>query len=438
MPDSWGSHWFPALAAAKDGRGTATIAVVGDSVAEGLYASDLSRTSWAELLRTSITGAAASGGSGFQGMSRSETFIDGFPAGASTHYKAIPGDAWAQTGTWRTPTWPYGPGYGALVGAASGSTVTASFTGTELTIDYADRGSDWSYSVDGRRSTKIIPGTSDAQSSIRVPGLSSGTHQVVITALGTDGPWLEGITGANDRGVRLDNYSIAGLESGSWNNADSQRSGEFAGGIRNPADLIIYTLGGNDILKAVRTVAAAPVAGKAEVAGVGWQTIDAGRLVTGPGIEPGTTVVSVDPDTSVATLSRPATSSSSDVALTVTAQDVINAWRSNVLGYLTGLQHTASAITPDIVFLWVPASGNPQTETLYAQLIAQSRTVAASLGAAVIDVQAATAQPWSAWCAAGRAGNENDPSKSGADGVHPSDAGHRYIADLILKAITPQ
>jgi lysophospholipase L1-like esterase len=440
LPALWGRHWFPALAAAQDGRARATVAVVGDSVGEGLYASDLAETSWVELIRSDLVQRAGDGGSGFQGMARSQTFLEGLPARASEHYLGTPGNAWTQTGTWRTPTWPYGPGYGALVASTPGSTVTIPFTGTDLAIDYADRGSPWTYAVDGGQERRTVPADTDAPSTVRVAGLAAGPHTVRITSQGADGPWLGGIEGADDRGVRLDNYSIAGLESGAWNNADPWRSGQLVGGVRNPADLVIYTLGGNDVLKAVRDVTAAPVAGNPGVPGLGWQTIDAGRLVTGPGIPAGTTVVAVDPETSTATLSHAPTQSAAAVDLTVTAQDVVSTWRRNVEGYLNGLQRSGDGLelAPDIVFVWAPADATPQVESLYGQLKDQARAVAASVGAAFVDVQAATGQPWSDWCEAGRAGNADDPAAAGADGAHPSDAGHRYIADLVLRTITPQ
>jgi lysophospholipase L1-like esterase len=436
-PASWGGRWLPALAAAGAGEGLARVAVVGDSIGEGLYASDLERTSWAARVAGELQATAGDGGSGFEGMQRSRTFLEGFPAGASRHYLATPGNAWEQTGGWRTPQWPHGPAYGALVGTEPGSTVSIAFTGTGLVVWYADRGSPWTYSVDGGAEHRIVPAGTGAPARAALDGIPAGPHTVRITAEDADGPWLSGVEGVSERGVRVDNYSIAGLESGAWNNSDEWRSGELVGGARAPADLIIYELGGNDALKAVRTVGAMPVEGSVEVPGAGWQAIDAGRLVTGPGIPPGTTVAAVDPEASTATLSQAPTSSArAAVELVVTNTDVADVWWRNVQGYLEGLERRPDGVpAPDLVFVWAPASATPEIEERYEQLKTQSRVLADSVGAAFVDVQAATGQPWSSWCGSGRAGNENNPAASGADGGHPSDAGHSYLADLVLSVI---
>jgi lysophospholipase L1-like esterase len=440
-PAGWGSQWLPALAAARSGRAPARVAVVGDSVGEGLYASDLSRTSWPALVEARLQdggtdGRSADGGSGFEGMQRSQTFLDGFPDGAAEHYRATADNAWTQTGGWRTPQWPYGPAYGALVGTDPGSTVTVPFSGSTGSIWYIDRGSPWTYSLDGGPRRRVAPAGTSAPEQLTLSGLGPGRHTVVITADGTDGPWLSGVEGANPRGVRLDNFSIAGLESGAWNNEDRWRSGELVGGTRAPADLVIYELGGNDALKAVRPVSAATTAGVVAVPGLGWQLTDIGRLVTGDGIPPGTTVTAYAPGSSTATLSNAPTESAGTVELVVTNQDVVAGWRRNVEGYLAGLERRPDGVPrPDLVFLWAPASATPEVEERYEGLKSAGLAVATALGAAFVDVQASTGQPWTAWCQAGQAGNENDPSRSGADGAHPSDAGHRYIADLVLSMI---
>jgi lysophospholipase L1-like esterase len=436
-PETWGGRWLPALAAARADQALARIAVVGDSIGEGLYASDLERTSWAARVTGELQASGGDGGSGFEGMQRSRTFLEGFPAGASRHYLTTPGNAWDQTGGWRTPQWPHGPAYGALVATEPGSTVSIPFTGTGLVVWYADRGDPWTYSVDGGPERRVVPAGTGAPIHLDLDGLAAGTHTVRITAESTDGPWLSGVEGTSERGVRVDNYSIAGLESGAWNNSDEWRSGELVGGAGAPADLVIYELGGNDALKAVRPVGAMPIAGSVEVPGAGWQAIDVGRLVTGPGIPPGTTVAAVDPEASTATLSQAPTSSArAPVELVVTNTDVAEVWWRNVQGYLAGLERRPGGMpAPDLVFVWAPASATPEIEERYEQLKTESRVLADSLGAVFVDVQAATGQPWSSWCGSGRAGNENDPTASGADGGHPSDAGHRYLADLVLSVI---
>jgi lysophospholipase L1-like esterase len=146
-------------------------------------------------------------------------------------------------------------------------------------------------------------------------------------------------------------------------------------------------------------------------------------------------VTAVDIETGTATLSAAPTATAT-VELVVTNPDVTSGWQRNVQGYLEGLDRRPDGtLVPDLVFVWPPASATPAIEERYEQLKAASRALAESLGAAYVDVQAATQQSWSVWCGSGRAGNENDPTTSGADGGHPSDAGHRVIADLVLSAI---
>jgi lysophospholipase L1-like esterase len=316
--------------------------------------------------------------------------------------------------------------------------VTIPFSGTELTIWYIDRGGPWTYRVDGARTIQVVPKATNAPIPLHVPRLSSGTHSVQIVGTAADSPWLSGIQGSNVSGTRVDNFSVAGLESGAWNNADPWHSGMLAGGAAHPADLIIYELGGNDAINAVHPVTSATtVTGRDTVTGSGWMASDIGDLVTGPGVPVDTNVVSLDPARGSATLSHPLTQTVPKTELIVTAADAASAWSRNIQDYLKGLQRNPStgAIVPDVIFLWPPLYDTPEIQQRYAQLRDQSLAIAKSAGAAYIDITAMTGKPWSSWCKAGRAGKAQNPAEAGWDYAHPSDAGHRYIADSIMTVI---
>lgn len=454
-PSNWGQYWLPALAAAKAGSGLARVSVMGSSTAMGYYSSDLRATSWVERMRASLIAYSSNGGSGFEGMQRSDTFISGAPSGAYNRYKAI-GNTWSQVNSWSTPTFWRGPALGYLLGGGGTSTVTIPFTGAALTVWYFDNGSPWTYSIDGGLPTTVTPGSSLAPSTVHASAGSSGSHTVTI-ASGASGVWLIGVRGCNTTGVVVDNYAIAGMQSGGWNMTDSMQSGQYAGGwhsgfgTNNAAtagpgtgspDLLIIQAPTNDVIKAVQTYTnGSTTSSSTTVSSTSLRRADIGRQISGSGIPTGTTITSVSDSAGTAVISNAATATASGVTFTITDPDPATRWLTNIENYLAGVLDnvygggTGPTGATDIVFLnpLVRISSDPQR--VLRDFSSKLYGLAQTYGAAVVDIGAQYHQSWSRWFNEGKAGNGNDPTTSGNDDVHASDAGHQYMADQLLTLI---
>jgi hypothetical protein len=448
IPPGWGQHWQAKLAAAERGAGLARVGLVGTSITQGYFASNLRQTSYASRLRRSLQGFAGDGGSGYEGFQRSDVFLSGLPGSAYAHYQAS-GDAWGFTGTWTTPTWWLGPSLGYLRGTG-GSTVRIPFTGTAVDIWWFNVYSSaaWTYRVDTGATVTVTPGagvgTGDlAVTATTVSGLPAGEHLLTITS-GDPGMWLAGITGRNATGVRVDNFGIAGMESAGWANGDPFNSGTYMGGWRNPCDLLIIEGAANDVIKARHTYGnVTTTSGSTTISSVSLRPSDAGRRISGSGIPADALIVSVNDNAGTAVLSANASASASNVTVTLTDPDPVGRWISNIQQYLSGVLDNwyggGSAVEGklDVVFLWPLFPTNTGNDPLgaYKRLQSAGRSLAESYGAATVDIGALYHQSWSRWFNEGRAGNAADPAIAGNDAVHPSDAGHELIADTLLKLV---
>lgn len=440
IPADWGKNWYTAVA-----NSTSTVArlgMVGDSVGQGYWASNLRATSYFELLRANATARCGNGGSGYDGMQFSDTFGTGAPVGAYNAYKAL-GNWWAQTGTWSTPSnWSYGPSAGMLVGGASGSTITRSVVGSSVEVVYLDNTGPFTVKIDAAAPVTVTPGTSFAVSSFTTSGLSSGSHTVVVTATSGVGPYLMGFSGSNSSGVRADNYSMAGAESAVWSrlNGDPLLSCEYAAGWRRPVDLLIVEMtGANDVYHAVQSVGSVVITAASSTITGNFSFSMVGRLVTAAGLPPGTSIVSVSPGIS-ATLSAAATASSVS-SVTVTNNKVVENWASSMQSYLQGVLDGGAGTGPfgrtDVLFLIPFVSAASDSRYIYAQLRSQIWSMANDYGAAVVDLGATYRQSWNQWNYEGKAGNSSNPAVSGGDAAHPSDAGHAYISNLLSSILFP-
>jgi lysophospholipase L1-like esterase len=378
VPSDWGSAWRPKLAAAKAGTGLAVAALVGDSIGYGYWASNLNSTSWPELLRTSLIAVGGNGGSGFQGQVHSPSVMYNPNSGVPDYYKTVPSNIWTQTGTWSplaTP-WVYGPGTGSLMANSNGAQLSSTFVGSKLGIWYYDSGGAFTVKIDGTTVGTITPGVTNLVKHVgfAAPGGAVTSHSWSIAATVVSGTGIGsvicGVEGLADKGVRFDNFSFPGLYAGFVNNSDSPYlSGTFFGGWQNPADLLIYELGINDM-------------GGAD-----------------PAYPNGT-----PPDI----------------------------WAANVQSYLNGVMNTTyggdARGQTDLLLLFPITNLTGDKHALYNQYKARAVGIA--------DINAMFRTSWNAWQKAGYAGNQADPTKSGNDYNHPSDAGHAFVANQLKPLIT--
>lgn len=459
VPENWGQFWYPALSKARNGLARAQVAFMGSSETQGYFCSNLDTTSYFALVKGKLQKIGGDGGSGFRGMQYSDTFLSGLPSGAYNRYKAV-NNHWVQTlngGTISTPTFDFGPSAGAL-NIAGGATVDIPFKGKRLALWFfnAYSSSPFTYSIDGGAPTTVTPGAGMggdiAMISLLVStSLSTGSHTVRITG-GTNAVRFAGIDAENDTGVVCNNYAIAGMQSDRYSNADGFESGTYMGGHRfrnrygvtateTTPDLLIITVPPNDAIKSSQTYTSmTTVSGNATVNGLGWRQGDVGRSVSGTGIPAGATVVSVN-EAASAVLSANATASGT-VTLTVTNPRAAERFEKNWENYLGGVLDNiygggtlVSGKTDIVIVDPIMRISSDTVRPTWRQIEGRARAIADLYGAAYINVGGMLGQSWSRAINLGYMGNENDPTTSGNDDIHPSDAGHAFIANQILKII---
>lgn len=378
IPPGWGQFWKPKRNAA--GTGLATIAAVGSSSTQGLYASNLLTTSFVGRIITSLQTTYGDGGSGYFSSSRTTLW-----QGAST-----PINAWAAlSGNFATLTgadWaagnPYGPSGVYMYTQTVGNTISFTFRGTKCriyTISGAGR-SNWSYAVDGGSTVNVTDsGTGgDTVQVTTTATLSAGTHTIVLTKAGSAGTTfgVHGVTGENATGVVVNNFGISGASSAYFAGSgfiDAYGIGRWSGGPDYPADLVIYAAGANDA--------------------------NAG----------------VDPDS----------------------------WAANLRVFLQGVKdgQNMSAVkalgTTDVLILMQHIGQYDTTNLKWQSYVAQARGIAESYGAALVNMWPLGRNSWNYWNSLGYWGNSAAAGGvSGQDSIHMSDAGHQAVANAIIPVLT--
>lgn len=417
MPDTFGQFWYPALASAKAGAGLAQLAVVGDSVSVGYYASNLDTTSWVGLLRTALQSYAGDGGSGWKGIYECSLGLgtDGVNA-TNTAAWGTAGCLVALTGTWTENMGTYdGPGFSPMRASTAGATAAYTVRGRLVTVRVWQRNTgatSFTVQIDGGATATITFSTGTSSDGnytfagslatgigtyqIDLGAAATGNHAVVVTNGSASTFDLMGVSGRNAAGIVVDKYAHGGFCSVALNNASggtttafintvgtwgnnaaagtAAPSGKYSGGSLNPADCVIYAMGLND----------------------------AGSVQTSP----------------------------DNYALNV---------RAYIADVLDGGTQTG---TTDVVF-FVPHPGTIEngrtTVGLHAEYSARLRGIAEYYGAAIIDMGVRGRHSWNFWNSQGYWGNNGAAGGvSGTDQVHLSDAGHQQyfaaIASMLLVA----
>jgi lysophospholipase L1-like esterase len=251
MPPGWGARWRPARDAAGTG-GKARIAIVGDSITHGFYASNLFTTSWVGIVRNALQQSFGDGGLGY---------FTSMNSAAAGHNAAITA-AWQAAGCWvnSTGTWTadtssaMGPGIYSVDSTVVGSSLTFPARGSTVKIYTITGGTRaaYSYSIDGGTTVPVADGGGGGAANIQVTtvtGLTPTMHQVKVTHAGTAGQKLSvcGVAAENAGGVIVDNLARSGARSTGYSlNAASALNAIWNGGSAWPADLVIYSLGVND------------------------------------------------------------------------------------------------------------------------------------------------------------------------------------------------
>lgn len=405
MPPDGLPFWKAARERARAGAGLARVAVVGDSVTVGYYASDIEAKSWSNLVRTSLQALYGDGGSGVKSVIDSTVVLtnDGRAAAIQNAWAAIPGNLVTLAGTWdEVVNGTDGPGASILRAKSIGAQLSAIGRGTTAEIYYqttpnAAAAGTFTWSVDGGAESAPVSqfhATQGTVEKVTIPGLSPGQHTVRITCTDTDGTTKTAsfcaVSFRNATGVVLDRYARGGQPSAAacnrlpgtftWNNASGAAwggsaqnlrggAGSWMGGSSRPADLVIYALGLND----------------------------GGS-------------VNVTPDNFV----------------------------FNVRDYLEDVKSggTQQGDTDVLILMMHPGKIETATTRYYTQYVDRLRGIAEGYGAAFVNMWALGRNSWNYWNTLGYWGDLNTVGIAGTDVAHLSDAGHQAIADLLLPVLT--
>lgn len=376
-PSGWGTFWKAARANA--GTTPARIAVLGDSLGMGHFASNLDTTSWPSLIRASLQTTYGDGGSGYKAPTYSSPWMTAeanYP-GAITVWAAAGNLMTVNAGTWTVANASAGPAsdWGALqTTTASGAMTATGVRGTSVTIytiSAAGANADWSYQIDGGGAVTVTDAT--GPTGIRttvITGLANTSHtvKVIRTASGAKTFYFAGVRGTNATGVLLDNYSIFGEQALQWDGYDTNNSPSWAGGANQPADLIIYELGANDAL----------------------------------------------------------------------ATTTLALYLTYVQKYLEDVRDNATTLGAiDVLFVLPPVTmTGGDTAALWGQYVGAVFSLAQGIGAAVVSIYGRWRQSWNYANSQNWWGNPSNPAIAGTDTLHPCDAGHQDIANAILPFLT--
>jgi hypothetical protein len=237
-------------------------AVIGDSWSYGLWSSKPlipGGTGVVDQFRTVMQNRYGNGGSGFRSV------YDPFLSTVYAAYAGFQSQLASTTGTWNFFTGNgSNDGYGGLVlinyttqTGSGGATTTGTVTwnnviGSSIYVGcFGLNNVAYSVSVDGGAAVNLNTGaTGTAIKQLVSSGLSPTTPHTVVLSItaGASVIFLNGIFGENPTGVQVDNYSIVGYTTFNSSGISSSTSPYplFNGGPFNPADCIIFEMGGND------------------------------------------------------------------------------------------------------------------------------------------------------------------------------------------------
>lgn len=370
MPEGWGKYWLAKRSAAAAGTGLARVVCVGGSATLGYYASNPRTKSWPGLVGAALQAAYGDGGSGFHGVSLSNT-LSGTDNPTAYAAWVTAGVAVTQTGTWLQGGSQYGPGATYLYSDVTGATITFKARGTAVKI-YTVTGSGTRpamlYSIDGAADVSVAqPSGTAAIQTTTVTGLSNTTHTVVLkVGTATTGQYLSvcGVVGENASGVVVHNVALAGSTSARWGtDTAAGLNAIWNGGTAFPADLATYSTAPND--------------------------------------------------------------ASSNV--------VGDTWLANVMGWVRAVRAGGAAGTGTDIIVALPHIGTHEgTNNKYQEYSRLIRPLADTYGFALVNWWATGQNSWDYWNSLGNWGNPASPGAVGTDSIHMSDQGFQFMADTLI------
>lgn len=240
VPKSWGQFWRAKLLTA--GSTPARIAVMGDSISAGYFASNIVTKGYIGLIATSLQTTYGDGGSGFFGVRNSSVHLSSLNSTYGTQFVQL-------TGTWSSSGVGDGPGMTGIQSTSNGATATYTVRGTKVGIWYLRQSGagDFTVAIDGGSPVTVSTAGATGAAKYEVTGLSAGTHTIVVTKSGTTRADLHGFFGENTTGVVVNNFSAyGGVSANATGTAGFSNPATYGGGSGYPADLVIWAFGAND------------------------------------------------------------------------------------------------------------------------------------------------------------------------------------------------
>lgn len=247
IPPTWGQHWKPKRNAAASTA--ARVAIVGDSISEGFFASDLNANSWVSLMGAQLRNSYGDGGSGMFSCGRFDE-ASSVSAGILTTWQGN-GSYGTSTGTWTQSGLFFGPGITLLQATAAATLTFPNVRGETIKIynvSGAAPRANFTYSIDGGAPVPVTVNIgSTAIQVTTVSGLSPDPHTVVLSWNGapTEPLFIVGVEGSNPTGITVTNLAKSGSRTSQWV-SNALLGPPYNGGVNYPADLVIYALGVND------------------------------------------------------------------------------------------------------------------------------------------------------------------------------------------------
>ncbi|MGA5820798.1 SGNH/GDSL hydrolase family protein [Kitasatospora sp. NPDC094028] len=96
------------------------------------------------------------------------------------------------------------------------------------------------------------------------------------------------------------------------------------------------------------------------------------------------------------------------------------------------MQNVRDANSNAELMIVLPNVGNFDTNYLYQDYAGPARGLAEAFGAALVDFWTIGDNTWNYWQSLGYWASASNPGAAGSDTVHPSDAGHQFIANTLL------
>ncbi|MFB7027187.1 MULTISPECIES: SGNH/GDSL hydrolase family protein [unclassified Streptomyces] len=370
IPSDWGKNWRAKRDAAATGK--ARLVVVGGSFSQGYYASDMNNTSWVGLVRQSLQNQYGDGGSGALTASRTGVY---YSHAVATPLWETNGSFATTTGSWNTGSNNYGPGGSYIVTERVGASATFKVRGSTVHIYYvvgnasATSRASFTYTIDGGAPTTVTPPVT--------------------------GPW--GISKATSTGLTDDLHTVKITWAGTADNTNQFVS--------------ICSVNGENSTGVIVDNFAKYGAASSYYAGIAASDLNADW--NGGISYPGDLVIYA--------------AAPNDVSAGVTAAD----WAKNVAKYFSSVRAVDSGKT-DLVLLLPHIGKRDASVFVYHDYVAKARGLAEAYGAAFVNLWALGRSSWDYWSSLGYWGTASNPGAAGSDPIHPSDAGHAYVANAIL------